>query len=75
MTEAELFEKHFPALDEKQTLETVANDGVVVSMVGARKIPNVFVVKFATEKKTYQTLVLNETTAKVLLRVLAEQGF
>lgn len=75
MTEAELFEKHFPSLDDKQTLDTVANEGVVVSMVGRRGNPNVFVVKFATEKKTYLPLVLNQTTAKMLLRVLTEQGF
>lgn len=75
MTEAELFQRYFPSLDEKQTLDTVAAEGVVVSMIGARRNPNVFVVKFATEKKTYLPLVLTETTAKMLLRVLAEQGF
>jgi hypothetical protein len=75
MSEAELFEKHFPSLDEKQTLEVVAHEGVVVSMIGKRANPNVFVVKFATGKKTYLPLILNQTVAKMLLRVLSEQGF
>lgn len=75
MTEEELFYKHFPPLNDAEISEAAKEDSIVVSMRGAKRVPDVFVVAFATKSTHYRPMVLTRTTAIYLRRILEQEGF
>jgi len=75
MTQEELFQKYFPPLGDKEVLDSVQAEGVVVSMVGRRGTPDLFIVKFSTERRQYPPIVMNQKTAQMLHLILQQQGF
>jgi hypothetical protein len=75
MTQSELFKKHFPTLDDAEVATAVSLDGLAVSVVARRGVPDVFVVRFASEKGALRPIVMNRKTAEMLRLVLQQEGF
>ena len=75
MTPSELFENNFPKLDDAAVANAVSADGLAVSMVARRGVPDVFVVQFASEKGAFRPIVMNRKTAEMLRLVLQQEGF
>ena len=75
MTEEELFHKRFPPLDDTEISEAANEDSILVSMRGAKRAPDVFVVAFATKATHYRPMVMTRTTAFHLRRTLEQEGF
>jgi hypothetical protein len=75
MTQSELFEKHFSKLDDAVVANAASADGLAVSMVARRGVPDVFVVQFASEKGAFRPIVMNRKTAETLRQILQQEGF
>lgn len=75
MTQSELFEKHFPTLADAEVANAASADGLAVSMVARHGVPDVFVVKFASEKGAFRPIVMNRKTAEMLRVILQQEGF
>jgi hypothetical protein len=75
MTQSALFQKHFPKLDDAEVANAASVDGLAVSMVARKGVPDVFVVKFASEKGAFRPIVMNRVTAEMLRQILQQEGF
>jgi hypothetical protein len=75
MTQEQLFQKHFPTLNDAENISAVQAAGLAVSMVGRKGNPDVFVVKFATEKGPMAPILMNRRTAEMLRVLLQQEGF
>jgi hypothetical protein len=75
MTQFALFERHFPTLDDAEVANAASVDGLTVSMVARKGVPDIFVVKFATEKGAFRPIVMNRKTAEMLRQILQQEGF
>lgn len=75
MTQSILFKKHFPTLDDAEVANAVSSDGLAVSMVARKGVPDVLVVRFASEKGASRPIVMNRMTAEMLRQILQQEGF
>jgi hypothetical protein len=75
MTDAQNTDEFLPTFTDNDVVASAKTNGVVVKLVGRRGIPNVFVVKFATQTIEMGPLVLSASCARTLREVLEQEGF
>ena len=75
--QANLYEQNFwrAKFDDAAVKESISTKGIMVAMMGARKVPDHFVVKFGSENGSFGPLCLNRATAVMLHRLLGQEGF
>lgn len=74
MTEED-FRKLFPELTDEEITIAAQPGRLIVSLRGQRRAPNVFALKLVNQQRGSNTLVLTETAARQLARILTQSGF
>ena len=70
-----VFQQYFPRFTDEDAAKSLCVHGEIVSMMGRKGVPDLFVVQFASRTGRHGPFVLNRLTAATLRQILQQEGF